>query len=72
VKTNPDKRILEAALAFAESKPVQWDAFRDKWLQDHPTFTEELAKIQTETLVEQPKPKHYGGNKSTVTEPTAT
>lgn len=37
-------REKEAALAFCKTKPIQWEDFREKWMQEHP-----------EPVVEEPK-----------------
>lgn len=67
--------VYEAALAFAEQNPVQWDGFREWWRLNHrlPTVvdaivsapsSEHTVKTQDTTqLTTQEEPLHTGGPK---------
>ena len=48
MKTTDEERVKQAALAFAMSKPVQWDDFREKWMLEHPKQEcEEIPVVET-------------------------
>jgi hypothetical protein len=51
------ERELKAAIAFAQTKPTEWDAFKQRWLKDNPEQTPIVEPLVQEPVVEEETPK---------------